>query len=317
MSSDTRARVEHELFLRSMSVVQPTAQVTSQLSSLMQDEYYERGATILTRGEPATRIYFVVAGRVEMLRDGAPPWVLEDESMVGILDASRGRPYSRTAIAGRPTHALSLPFADYLEVMEDNFDFSLRMMKAATIRNNEIAVGLGNSAFEHLSQDTDAHHEDHEELDMTSRLLALHHTTMFARAPVQALVTIAQRAEQQKYSRGSQICRIGKPSDKLLLLVRGRARMQRADMQIDVHVAPTRALGGGAAFGHDEWYFDISAETDVTTLALDKEDLLDTMEDHFGLLRSFFGLVASERERLMQLSHGAASIPPGAESLRS
>ena len=154
MPPDARTRIEHELFLRSFSAIQPTARVTAQLTPLMQDEYYEKGTTLFTRGSPAIRIYFIVSGHVEMVREGVEPWVLENESMIGILDASRGRPYSRTAIAKRPTHAISLLFSDYLEVMEDNFDHTLKTMKMASMRSNEIAMTLGNEAFEHLCEPT-------------------------------------------------------------------------------------------------------------------------------------------------------------------
>jgi CRP-like cAMP-binding protein len=320
MPPDTKTRIEHELFLRSFSAVAPTARVMSQLSSLMQDEYFEKGATIFTRGAPAIRIYFIVAGCIEMVREGVEPWILEDESMIGVLDASRGRPYSRTAVAARPTHAVSLLFSDYLEVMEDNFDYTLKTMRMTTIQNNEIAMKLGNEAFEHLCEvTTPPLRIDHAagDLDIPTRLVALHGTPMFAEAPVQALVTIAQQARAEHFARGAHVLSVGEPTTQLQLLVHGTARLQRRDAGIDALVAPTRILGGPAAFGYDESYFDVDAQSDITTLVIEREDLLDVMEDHFGLLRSFFALIATQRERLMQFSYAAGSVPPQARGMRS
>ena len=136
MQPEAKSRVEHELFIRSFMSINPTSRVMSQLTLLMRDEYFEPGQVMYERGHPAQHIYFVVSGRVELASEEGDAWVLENESVVGLLDASRERDYSRTATAKAFTHAIVLNFADYLDVLEQNFDYARNCSTEPRISTN-------------------------------------------------------------------------------------------------------------------------------------------------------------------------------------
>ena len=278
----------------------------SQLAVLMWDEYFEPGQVIYERGQPANRIFFVVSGRVELADAEGDTWNLDNESLIGVLDASRHRNYARTARATVFTHTIVLNFADYLDVLEQNFDYARQLLQfgAADLAERGLTVG-GKQLFAGLDQPTGADPQglERRKLHTIDRLLVLRSTRMLAQAPVQAVASLAQLATQQSFRRGEHLFHVDEPIKELHVLVSGRVRLSRPQAHVDGLIAPTRVLGGLIAFGCNRRFYEATAESDGVLLVLRKEDLFDVMEDHFGLVRSLFARIAENHEQLMQLRH--------------
>ncbi len=305
--ADQRTRVEHELFLRSFMPINPPARMMDRVTAEMRDLYFQPGEELYRRGEPASDLFFILEGFVELRSQDEQVVSFEKNSMVGILDAATEGVYSRTAVARRRTHCLALAFAEYLDILEDNFEQALQMISTTAKQNNDMALQLGGehvfSCPDQVPSQRLPHISAGQTLGAMSRLLALRATPMFSRAPVQALARLAQLAKPLPIAAHSTIFESGGPSRELHVLVDGKVRMFRPQVGVDAVLGPTRVLGGLTAFAHTERFYSGRAEMDCLLLVIAKEDLYDVMEDHFGLVRSLLSEMASFRAGLMRVGH--------------
>lgn len=323
MSLEVRHRVEQELFIRSFLSVNPTTRVTAQLINAMRDHTLPAGEVIYLQGEPATHIYFIVSGAVELSRaedSGADAaWVLGDESVVGIIDALQERSYSRTARALRETQLIALEFSDYLDVLEDNFEYARQLLTASAMGSNELLLELGGN---HVFATTNAPigikpsgPYCSKELNTMERLFALKSTPVFERAPVQALASLAHLATCKAFAGGESIFSIEEPTSEIYILVSGTAVLSLPNRRMRAEVAPTRVIGGLASLGYERHQYGAETLSECLMLVLAREDLFDVMEDHLGLLRSLLCQVSVERERIMDLRHASGQSPSAPPAL--
>jgi hypothetical protein len=198
-----------------------------------------------------------------------------------------------------------LEYAAFLSVLEDNFEYTRKMLTLGATRHNASALefapdqvfpGCEKPAFVELSRKF-----GNAELNTIERLLVLRSTAFSTRAPVQALANLASPAEQRQYSPGEPVFRRGQPSRALYVLLTGRVRVTCDAPRVEAMFEPIRLIAGLAAVGYEEHFYDAVAVTAVTALALPKEELFDVMEDHFGLTRAILAYTSQERERVMKL----------------
>jgi CRP-like cAMP-binding protein len=309
MENDAKARVEHELFIRTFSSINPPPHVVQRLAGLMRDVVFEPGEVIYEEKEPASDLYFIVSGEVELRLGDERPWELGEQSMIGIIDAALDRAYSRTAVAREVTHALALRYVDYMDAMEEDINYALELISSGAARSDEMAAGLGGKhLFAEMHGPSGADPPLQEASDKVSpmaRLSALRSTPLFARAPVQALASVAQLARVKHYEEGARIFSIGDAPDVVHVLVRGSVRLSRMTPGETGLILPVCVLGGLEAMSGVSRTYQAVAESPVTALVVQKEDLFDVIEDHPGLLRSLFSELALQRERLMRATFAA------------
>ena len=293
----------------------PPGRVTAQMTAAMQDEVFTPGQVIYHEGEPAARLYFIVDGSVELTRPGAETWRLDENSMIGILDAALDRPYSRTAVARVPTSTIVLHFADYLDILEDNFDYARRMLQFGSRRHDDLALELAPDGvfLERAPEAVKVSAGSCHQLNTLERLLALRSTRFFMRAPVQAIASLAKLVEQRHFEPEETLFQLGDAADELHILIRGTARVERDIPTVVADFHPIRVVAGLAAFGHDHHQYRAVAKSRVDTLVLRKDDLFDVAEDQFELARSLFAHIAVERERTMQARQSRRSMSRFAE----
>lgn len=297
-------RVEHELFIRSFLGINPPAGVAAQLAARMRDLRVTGGQTLYRAGEPADRLFFLVGGHVRLELDGDDPWNLEEHSAIGILDAALDRPYSRTAVAIRATHLIEIDFADYLDVLEDHFEFAKRMLLIGAERMDDAAKRLAPSGSFAASVAEPCPGlppaSPHRPFDRMERLMALRATPFLERASVQVLASLAGLAVERRYRAGLPIFAAGAPATELMFLAAGRAGVARERPRIEAEFAAGHLLGGHASFGMNRHAYAARALQDSIVLVVNKEDFFDVAEDHFALGRAVLASIALERERLMQ-----------------
>lgn len=300
VEDERSARLFREIFVAGFMSGLPAANIAwaaARLASTMTDVRVPAGTIIYEKGEAADVHYFVVEGEVRLETDDAPPYVFGDHSLIGIFDLLVGRPRSRRAVATKNTQLLKMSSADWLDLMEDNFE-------------------LTRSAIEGLANDVDGLHasigqlprasppraplaaDDAEPLGPVDRIFALESVALFASGDVQALTDLALVTKETVFEKGDIVVERGTPSEDLIAILRGEVEGTRT------HGGPVEAFGPGelvfgasalgAAPGHEA-----RATQRTRALRIVREDYLDVVEEHFGLARSSLRAIILERELLV------------------
>jgi CRP-like cAMP-binding protein len=97
------------------------------------------------------------------------------------------------------------------------------------------------------------------------------------------LSIVADQMRDRSFKAGAVLMREGEAPGAAYFLVRGRVRVSRRG-QVIGDVGPGAAVGVGAIVSRDVFGLGAVAVTDVLTLELDREILVDFFEDHFPLL---------------------------------
>lgn len=302
MSRDD-SMVVRELFVRSFFQARPPDRVTNQFVASMRDVELTAGTEVFRAGDPPDQLFFVVTGRVRLEAPGEKPWILQDESVIGILDAGMRRPHKRTAVAETDVRAIVMDFDDYVEILEDNFEFSKNVMIQVMGVVHELSLQLSPDRVFPATDEQKALIKEEivqagRPLNQIERLMVLHDSRYFQGAPIQALVTLAKQAKEEKWAPGDVLFRPGDPCDEIRIVAQGTVRVRRDEPAIEAPFAPGGLILAAAAIGCDTYEYEGVAPTEATTLALAKEEIYDVMEDHFGLAITMFGFVARENERV-------------------
>jgi CRP-like cAMP-binding protein len=308
-------RVEHELFIRSFFEVRPPDRMVQQLSASLRDYYAPAGTVLYERGQPSERLYFVISGEVQLEAPDSEPWVLKDLSLLGALDAGQGRPYSRTARAVSDVAALTMAFREYVDLMEDHFDFTKSSMESNARNLHDRCLELAPDGVFAPATPSDATPPNPEPLELLAKLRVLRQSDLCQRAPVQALVSLAIHGEGELWEPGQVLLERGAPNPYLRLVAHGRLEATRDQPVVQAAFGPGSLLLGCSALGYAEAQYRVVAATPSLTVRVLKEDFYDVMEDHFPLAGSAFSYFGRENERtrtlLAEQARGRARFNPG------
>jgi CRP-like cAMP-binding protein len=298
---DASHRVEHELFVRSFFTERPPPRMVRQLTARMRDANFARGEVLFAQGGTPGPVYFLVDGEVHLETAGSDPWIFEAGSMIGINDAVLRRPHARSARAIRPTHAVTIDYEDYIDVLEDNFEFAKTSMEGGLKRIHDMARGLapgGVFSPRDLGAPDPLPLRAGEDLSELERILVLRQIPIFNEGPVQPLVTLAAGAEVHHLAPDEAIFGAGQRLERLWVVAAGRVRVVDPTLQIRAHFEPGSVVAAHAALSPDPTLYGAAAATQATLLSVSREDLFDVIEDHFRLGRCFFQWLALENSRV-------------------
>jgi CRP-like cAMP-binding protein len=294
--------VHRELFLRSFFPVKAPERVTNQLVASMRDVDFAAGTTIFRAGDPPDQLFFISDGKVRLEAPGEKPWIFETTSVIGILDAGLRRAYRRTAVAVTDVHAIVIDFDDYIEIMEDNFEFAKGSMMQAARTIDQLSLNLtAERVFASPEQENPSGVElvrEGRALNQIERLIVLQSSRYFTSAPVQPLVTLAKLAKEESWGEGDVLFRPGDPALEIRIVASGKIGLSREYPRIEASFTAGGLLCGAAAVGCDIYEYTGTAASPAITLSILKEDLFDVMEDHFGLGMAMFGFISRENERV-------------------
>ena len=306
-----KSRVERELFVRAFLATSPPARVAAQLSRAMRDTVLEPGQVLYQEHDRAGALHFVVSGRLRISRGGGPARDLGAGEMVGLLDATIPRPRSHSAVALDAVRLLTLDVADYLDILEDNFDFAVDTLNAGAREQSALALRLGAEAAysSTITECKAAAALTLGDLDWVECLLLLRCACLFETASVQALARLARSALVQHWNADAVIVPPRAPVTHLYFVARGRVGVRHAELGSVVEFGTGGLIAGLAALGAAEYTCGVTAASDATTLAIAVEDLFDVAEDHFELCASMLSCISAERARVDEALevHGLAS----------
>lgn len=257
----------------------------------------EAGQVLYTRGDPSSTLFQVVAGEVELQAPDVATWRVTDLGAVGLIDFAVGRSHARTAIATAPCQLLELDAADYRDYLEDNYEVGHRIL--AQLSGRLIADMIASPDPARFLARDDAHERGlfaGVEIPLVERLLILSRMPAFLGTSMQALAKLAQRATERRCGPGDVIATAGEDPGVVSLLVEGtvelslpNCRVRRCTRDFVAHVEEL-AIGPRLTTA--------TCATDAIVLQLERDDLLDRIEEHFELVMTLFAFVASEQERV-------------------
>lgn len=288
---------ERELFLRSIGGAPTQGSAAKQLARAMREISFSAGETIYRAGDFTRMVHFVTHGEVELFAEDGEPWRLAAPAVIGVLDVNMRRPYSRTATALTDVRMLVLGADDWLEALDDNFDFAsgVVLRLAADVHRLHLMVSPG-GAFQEPPPPSD---EEAHALNIQERTLALLPVSCFQFAGIQALAMLAAGAEERTLDRGERLFTIDEPAPSFFVVARGMIRIHREAPVIRAGFGPGSIVGGAAALSFITQQYTAEAETRVVVLEIRREDLIDALEDHMELLHAMFAGLGVERERIM------------------
>jgi len=120
-------------------------------------------------------------------------------------------------------------------------------------------------------------------VDLTERMIYLRSIPVAAELPAPVLKVIASYLVERSFPKGGHLMRQDEPFGALQFLIDGKVSLVRNDVAIG-QLAPPQSLGFLAILASSDGTYDAKAETDVKSLELDGDALIELMEDHGELL---------------------------------
>ncbi|ABS27907.1 cyclic nucleotide-binding domain-containing protein [Anaeromyxobacter sp. Fw109-5] len=144
-------------------------------------------------------------------------------------------------------------------------------------------------------------------LGPVERLLFLRRIPEFGSLRVADLAFLGENLREHFTPRGGVLLRAGERVAAMHVLLEGRVRVRRHGRELGI-AERGAVLGSALLLARDEDGLEAVAEDDTATLALDRESLLDALEERFGIFRSALRGVARELVELLA-EHPAEAAP--------
>ncbi len=260
-----------------------------------------KGTVLEHAGGPGSVIYFVTEGELEMIRDGKPFGKFGARSVVGGIASFARDPQGFTAQATRETVALRLRFEDMIEVFEDHYELMQAAMEGLAQGTIELRQQIKPHAGFDMEPPRDSPEVLVEPLGLIERMLVLR-SSLAVHTHVDELAELARSAQEVHFKADATLWDEGERATHMLALVRGGVRAT-TKAGLSFKFGPADLVGALDTIGGGNRWFTARAERPVIALALDRDALLDLVEDQadlgFDLLRMLARVLTSVRERTL------------------
>ena len=268
------------------------------LSLLMEytdEELIPAGAAVQLAGAAVETVRVIVEGEVSGVLPGGGGFHLGPDSVVGVFELFAGAA-GATLTAKDDVLALAIPATAIRSLLEEHFDIVVHVFR-----------GLGRTLIRSLAEaptlagSPDAPEPDlgeshaHPDLDEVERLLVLRRAMAFQKASVDGISAVARAASIKTFAKGDVLWTEKDPAEWLGVLVHGivECETSRRPGRFYFSEKLANAVGFLDTLAGDERWYRAVAQTEVILLAISKDDLLDTLEDHFEMALSCLGAFAT------------------------
>jgi CRP-like cAMP-binding protein/HEAT repeat protein len=294
------------LFLKQL--MGASGSVVARLARQMTTQRFGSGETLYQALTPSTAIFFVRSGEVMQQGPGSESRRFLAPSVMGGLDALDGRPHLRTTVAVSDVEALVLTRDDWLETLEDQFEFARQFMDllCQTLARSLLAPGAPGFS------DPTPPGEPRPGLALVERLLLLRSVEAFELAAVQSLALVAQIADEVEYRAGDTIEAEGALAERLWVVASGQVEVSREQSAISGRMGPGQLVSGPASLGFKQQLFLLRASVPTTLLSIPYSGLFDIMEDHFDLTLATLLTLGNAIDRMPAVprNEGAIEMSP-------
>lgn len=302
--------VHAELALRAGLGVEGSAAELDRLLAVARVVALEPGQLLCTAGAPLDCVWQLEDGELE-IQIGNDTLRVASNGAVGLIDLLQRQAHSHSVRAISPARLLEIPADEYLELLEDSFDLTQRLIArwATELVEMVVASGAADTVFagDGSSLETGHRFSMNLEIPTVERIILLGHVAAFRSATTQALANLAVAARERRFAASESITQPDTTRSTISVLVRGAVelelegeRVHRACTELLSHVhelTPRTQLG-------------VLAASQVLVLEIDREDLVDCMEEHFDLAASLLGYLASIRGVLNARGAAAGTAEP-------
>jgi CRP-like cAMP-binding protein len=320
---DDAADLERALWIRSLLGEGEEVADSAALAQRMDKRFVAQGEYLYRVGSSADRVYFILTGAISLVRLGIGTREFGPRGVLGLIDASLGRPHAFDAIAREDTAVLELNIEDWFEFLEDNFALTCRIVRGLARRlppSSPPRPDLSRpTAFLHKKRRTLGGGENRRaslgptlDLSFVERLAVLRACPALGGARIQALARLAHFAEMLFIGAG-EMRRLEAPA--LYVVETGRVVSTTTDKEGNSWQEETRPGGAVAGLGLLEpgpFACELTAVEPSTLFRIPTERIFDVMEDHFSVALSLLAHTAAELEAV-SLQAQLASQPSQAE----
>jgi CRP-like cAMP-binding protein len=274
------------------------------IAGAMQDLSVAPGDVLYHEGAPADQLYFVVSGEVKLVKPRANDRIFGGRSLVGATDVLLERPRSRTAVATEPTHLLKLRSTEWLELLEDSFELTRRIV--TNFASGVHALRLRPPPLGGFDEPRSSGPDVPGRLNLVERILLLREVSIFAHASIQTITILAELADELSAAKADVLPSRQGTERRLIVVASGEVAVSPSDHLPEARFGRGSLVYGAAALNHASIY-EARATSAARAIVLLLEDYFDVMEEHFGLARSALMALSDERELLLDRGLSAAA----------
>lgn len=265
------------------------------ITGALEERTVPAGQPIHSEGEAPGWIHFMRHGRIRMSRKGGPTWTLEGRWVVGTYEAIQETPRVTTAVAEVDLQLMRIPTSTWLEVLEDSFELTrgsiaVAARSAAALEDRLPALPTTKRTRPRVRRIS----------TIVEKLAFLLDVEMLRGAGVQALADLAAGAREEAFGAGDVVLERGAERDRLIFVVDGEVRADRAHPDHTRTYGYGQLVGGPASFGAWSAPWRAVATVPTRTISLPIEAGFDAMEEHFDLARSVLAALATHRELVVE-----------------
>src|ERR1019366_799670 len=295
-------RITRELFVSTagghLGIVDPW--MMDRLTGILEEEEAAAGESIFRAGDAPDAYYFLLQGRVELVREGrSVAETIDGRRAFGILEVLAQHPRTSSASASGPVKLMRIRANAWFGLLEDRFQLAL-MSVLALVRSVSALEEQRWAAGDLPPPPPPAIAESRRRLDLVERLRLLRATAPLRGSGVQPLSDLASLTDEVELASGEPLFERDRRRDRVFVLIDGSVEARKRTPQVTWRGGAGQivcGVGALAAIGQD-WEASALAPTRALTFRVD--DWIDLMEENFEFVRSTLATLAQEHERLIE-----------------
>jgi CRP-like cAMP-binding protein len=263
------------------------------LAQYTRERFFRKRAVLLPPGSEVAEVHFIVEGEVEMRQaDGRIVRAGPGEG-VGMLGLIARLDEGVSAVARTETLTLTVNADTLVDILEDHFRILRHLLRALCALSIDNRRKHGNAALLEASRESMVPGTV-TELDLAQRIFCLRATAPFARSRIASLATLARQAKDVSFGMGETLWSAGDPGSTALLIVSGCVKGASEDATQSFRFEPGSYPGLMEAIARVPLWYSAVAETPVTALRIDAEDIIDVLEDSADTALELMAVVAAQ-----------------------
>ena len=297
--------LERMLTLRSLPAFKGLAETDlASVAAQAQERTVAAGTVLLREGDRMNRTIVVVEGRVRVERAGRVVARSDRRVGVGILGMVADMMAERTVIADTKSQLLVLERDRIFDLMEDDFAVLAHVLRfvAGEIIETYLKLDGDYQAPEKIWPIPLHLQVEGRDLDLVERILAIRQVPAFGRSSLDSVARYARLLKEVHVPAGEVLWREGDPCRNYLHVVRGQFRGERrGGCGLLTYGPPSMPGLFGVLSGRERRWYTATVETPIVALQVDRELILDLLEDDFEMAAFCLKLSARRLIRFLSL----------------